>query len=54
MVEHDNVDQLAGAIKELLVDERLRKDLVRAGLNTAAAFCWPKKAKELTKYFAKL
>ncbi len=54
IVEQNNVDQLAGAIKNLLSNKKLRDSLVKSGLRTAARYTWESKIDDLDKYYSKL
>ncbi len=46
LVNPDDIDGLACAMHEVLVDEGLREDLIRKGLKRARMFSWEKTARE--------
>ena len=54
IVEQDNVEQLAEAIRKLCPDEKLQRSLSKAGLETAAAYDWKEKIKQLDQFFTAL
>jgi len=54
IVEQDNVQQLAEAIRKLCSDGELQRSLSKAGLETAAAYDWKEKIKELEQFLYSL
>ncbi len=54
IVEQNNVDELASAMRELLKNNKLRESLVKSGLKTAAKYSWSSKINDLDKYFSNL
>jgi glycosyltransferase involved in cell wall biosynthesis len=52
LVERGNVDELAGALRRLLADGKMRRDMGRAGRQRAATcFSWEESARALLAYY---
>ena len=51
MINPQNVNAFAGAIKRVLTDENLRKEMIEKGLKQAKKFSWEKCAKETLKVY---
>jgi len=54
MIDPYNIDELVFAIREVVTDENLRKDLIKKGLGQAKKFNWNKTAKQVLKVFREL
>jgi glycosyltransferase involved in cell wall biosynthesis len=54
MVDPFDVDAIAGAMRRLLMDEQLRSDLSRHGIERAMTFSWEKAARETLDVFKKV
>jgi GT2 family glycosyltransferase len=54
MVETDNTEQLAKAIKKVIGDKHLQKKLSKAGLETAKGYTWDAITVKLEKYYKEL
>lgn len=54
LVNPEDPDDLAAAIKRLLVDEQLRSELVRAGAAQAARFSWADTAQQTWRVYQKV
>ena len=53
-VDPYNIDEIAGAMKEILVNKEMRKKLKEKGLRQAKNFSWEKTAKETLKILEKI
>jgi len=51
MVDPDNINQIAEALKQILTDYELRNDLIKKGLERARQFSWEKTAREYLEVF---
>jgi glycosyltransferase involved in cell wall biosynthesis len=54
LVNPESVEELAGALRQMIADEQLRKDLIRKGLARAAEYTWPKAIENTWKVYEEL
>ncbi|MCS7026282.1 MAG: glycosyltransferase family 4 protein [Bryobacteraceae bacterium] len=54
LVDPENTDEIAGAMRRLAEDEGLRRDLVRKGLSRAAAHSWVEAASQTWRVYEQL
>ena len=54
MVNPYDTDSLVEAIRQVLTDSELRKDMIRKGLEQSKKFSWEKTAKETQEVYNKV
>ena len=52
LVDPRNVEEIAGALREVLADESLRQELREKGLKRAARFTWEKCARQTAQVYS--
>src|SRR4029077_20401580 len=54
LVNPESVEELAEALRQMIADEQLRRDLKQKGLARAAEFTWPKAVESIWKVYREL
>jgi glycosyltransferase involved in cell wall biosynthesis len=54
LIDPHNPDEIAGAIRKVLIEDELRKELIEKGMSRAKAFSWEKCARETLTVFESL
>ena len=54
MVNPNNINNLAQAIRQVLTNDKLRDEMVRRGLEQAKKFSWEKTARQTLEVYKKI